>query len=402
MILIEAYKAIRDKTPFGFIALTMSIMVFGFTGWTTLSTNFAMNVAMLSEDQWGLAQTIREIPGFLAFTTVYLLLIFTEQRLAILSVIMLAIGIIATGFLPTAYGFFLTTFIMSVGFHYYYTVFISLPMQIFDADEYPIMRAKLRSIDSAVAALAFVIIFILVRFYQLDFLSLFLVVGIPTLLIALWCLKRFPPFRPAHPQTMRVFLRKRYMLYYLLQFLSGARRQIFVVFAALLLVQKFGYKVEAIALLFLINHLVTTFIAPMIGRVILRFGERQILQFEYIGLMGVFTLYAFVDNATLAAILYIVDNLFFSLAIALDGYFKRIAEDDEIAASAGTVFTINHIAAVFMPAFLGILWLTSPKLVFLIGTLLALLSFFASSFIPRHPTQRHAMLSLKDMLKPSI
>lgn len=398
MILNETITAIAKKTPFGFIALTLGAMVFGFTGWTTLATNFAMNEAGLSEDQWGYAQSIREIPGFLAFTTVYLLLLFSEQRLALYSVFILAIGIIATGFFPTPYGFFLTTFIMSVGFHYYYTIFMSLPMQIFTADEFPIQRAKLRSIDSAVAAMAFILIFTLVYFFDVEFLTLFLIAGIPSLIVTLWAIKYFPLFKLDHPQTMKVFLRKRYWLYYVLQFLSGARRQIFVVFAALLLVQKFGFGVEYIALLFLANHLVTTFIAPMIGRMIIKIGERRILQFEYLGLMGVFTLYAFVESATLAAMLYIIDNLFFSLAIALESYFKRIAKHDEIAASAGTVFTINHIAAVFMPALLGILWLTSPKLVFLIGTGLAFLSLLASSLIPRNPTQEQSIISFKPQL----
>ena len=89
MILFEALSAFRQKSQFGFLALTMIGASFCFTGWTILSTNFAINAAKMSGYEYGWAHTIREIPGFLAFTTVYLLFVLTEQRLAALSVFVL-------------------------------------------------------------------------------------------------------------------------------------------------------------------------------------------------------------------------------------------------------------------------------------------------------------------------
>ena len=48
-------------------------------------------------------------------------------------------------------------------------------------------------------------------------------------------------------------LRRRYWLYYALQFMSGARRQIFVVFAGFMMVEQFGFDVHEITALYLIN-----------------------------------------------------------------------------------------------------------------------------------------------------
>ncbi len=399
MILFETVKALKEKTPFGYLALTMMAVAFSFTGWTILSTNFAINAAKMDGLEWGWAHSIREIPGFLAFTTVYLLLVLSEQRLAAFSVFLLGVGIALTGYFPTGSGFFITTFVMSVGFHYYYTVFLSLPMQMFEADDYPIIRSKLRSIDSAVAAISFLLVLAFVYWLEVNFKILFLLFGLAAIIISLYCLFAYKPFKLKHAQQMKIILRKRYCLYYLLQFLSGARRQIFVVFAALLLVEKFDYSVLEIAGLFFANHLITTIAAPYIGRFVLGFGERFVLQIEYLGLIIVFTLYAFVDVSWLAALLYIIDNIFFSLAIALESYFKRIADKTEIAASAGVVFTINHIAAVFLPALLGAVWLFDHSLVFYLGAGLACLSFLATCLIPRYPNQGNETQSFSLALK---
>ena len=106
---------------------------------------------------------------------------------------------------------------------------------------------------------------------------------------------------------------------------------------------------------------------------------------EYIGLALLFLGYAFVENATLAAGLYVVDHLFFAMAIAMKTYLQKIADPKDMASTAGVSFTINHIAAVVIPALLGIVWLTSPTLVFIIGSSFACCSLLLALNIPHIP-----------------
>ena len=120
--------------------------------------------------------------------------------------------------------------------------------------------------------------------------------------------------------------------------------------------------VNQVTLLFLINYAFNWLFAEKIGTLISRIGERAALTIEYVGLIGVFTAYAFVENAYLAAGLYVVDHMFFALAIAMNTYFQKIASPEDIASSAGVSFTINHIAAVVIPVLFGLLWLQSPAL----------------------------------------
>jgi predicted MFS family arabinose efflux permease len=201
--------------------------------------------------------------------------------------------------------------------------------------------------------------------------------------LSLWAV--FPNYPDGVLQHKKLIIRRRYWLYYALTFLSGARRQIFMVFAGFMMVEKFGYSAADISLLYLANYVFNLFFAARIGAWVGRAGERRALRVEYIGLVVVFTSYAFVEHPTIAAGLYIVDHLFFALSIAINTYFQKIADPKDIAATASVSFTINHIAAVVIPALLGILWLTSPTAVFLVGSGIALASLLICGLIPDKP-----------------
>ena len=66
-------------------------------------------------------------------------------------------------------------------------------------------------------------------------------------------------------------------------------------------------------------------------------------------------------------------------------YFQKIADPKDMAASAGVSFTINNIAAVIIPAILGVVWIWSESLVFYIGAGFALCSLILSQNIPVRP-----------------
>ena len=147
-----------------------------------------------------------------------------------------------------------------------------------------------------------------------------------------------------------------------------------MVFAGFMMVEKFGYRAQDIALLYIVNHALNLYLAPKIGHWIGKIGERKALTVEYLGLIGVFVGYALVEHATVAAALYVVDHVFFAMAIAIKTFFQKIADPADIASSSGVSFTINHIAAVVIPATFGVIWLVNPALVFYAGALIAFLS----------------------------
>ena len=225
--------------------------------------------------------------------------------------------------------------------------------------------------------------------FSFSFRDVYLIAGGVTLALTCWLYFAFPVFPETVVQLKTLVVKRRYWLYYALTFMSGARRQIFIVFAGFMMVEKFGYTVGNIAVLFLINHAFNMLLAPQIGKLIGRVGERTALTFEYIGLAGVFTAYAFVETAWIAASLYVIDHAFFAIAIAIKTYFQKIASPEDIAPTAGVAFTINHIAAVGLPVVLGYVWLQNPSAVFLLGAGMALVSLILALLIPRTPIEGH-------------
>jgi predicted MFS family arabinose efflux permease len=356
-----------------------------FATWQALLNNFAIERAAFTGAEIGILQSLREVPGFLAFAVVFLLLLIREQRLALGSLLLLGLGTAVTGFFPSVVGLYVTTVAMSLGYHYYETLQTSLSLQWLERDRAPEVLGRIIAVGSFTSIVTFALIWLASDLAGLGYAAVYLLGGGVTALVALWCWFAFPTYPEKVTQHKKMILRRRYWLYYALTFMSGARRQIFIVFAGFLMVEKFGFDVGEIALLFLLNAAINIWLAPRIGRLIHRLGERRALVFEYLGLIGVFTAYAFVEDAALAAGLYVVDHLFFALAIAIKTYFQKIADPKDIAATAGIGFTINHIAAVVIPVLFGYIWLYSPPAVFLAGTAMAVVSLLLSLNVPPRP-----------------
>lgn len=373
------------KTPFVFLALSSLVMTLAFSGWMALLNNFTIEIANFTGAEIGMLQSLREVPGFLAFTAIFLLLVIKEQTFALMSLCLLTIGVAVTGFFPSEYGLYATTVLMSIGFHYYETVNQSLSLQWFSKDEAPAKLGKLLSIKSIAALVVYGFIWLTFTVFSIQYSTTYLLLGGLGFIVTIWMWVAMPHFPEKVVQHKNIILRKRYALYYLLTFLSGARRQIFVVFAGFMMVEKFGYSVADITLLYMINHVLNIYLAPKIGQWIGNVGERRALSLEYTGLILVFSGYALVENATIAAGLYVIDHIFFAMAIAIKTYFQKIADPKDIASNAGVSFTINHIAAVIIPAAFGLIWLYSPSLVFIAGAGLATCSLIASQWVNTHP-----------------
>ncbi|PCI87761.1 MAG: MFS transporter [Hyphomicrobiales bacterium] len=376
------------KSPLVMLALMTAAVHFSFSTWRSLLNNFAVDVVNFSGAEMGNLQALREVPGFLAFTAIFLLFIFREQTLALISIVIMGVGVAITGYFPSIIGLYVTTVIMSIGFHYYETMNQSLTLQIFSKDEAPINMGKLIAIGSASSLVAYIFIFIFFGQLNVGYELSFLLAGCITASVGVYLYKTFPRIKVPHEQRKKLLLRKSYWLYYALTFMGGARRQIFVVFAGFLMVEKFGFTVTEIAALYFFNGVFNIYLAPQIGKMVGKFGERTVLTIEYVGLIVIFTGYGFVDNKWAGVVLFIADHAFFAMAIAMKTYFQKIADPQDFAPTAGVAFSINHIAAIFLPAIYGAIWvLYGASYVFFIGAAFAVASLVLARLIPHKPVK---------------
>jgi len=385
----QAHKLPFWRRPIFLLFLMSAAMPVAYSTWAALLNNFVIEEAGFTGVEIGWLHSIREIPGFLAVGVIALIIFIREQVLGIVALLMLGVATALTAQFPSLGGILTITMLSSIGFHYYETVNQSLQLQWIDKARAPQTLGWIVAAGSAATLIAYVLIVVTWQRFDLSYNFVYMLSGGFCAVLAIFALVAYPQFEAPHPQVKKMILRKRYWLYYALQFMAGARRQIFMVFAGFMMVEKFGFEVHEITALYLINLIANMVFAPLMGRAVGVFGERNTLAFEYVGLVLVFSLYGgifyFGWGVVLAATLYVVDHLFFALAFALKTYFQKIADPQDIAPTAAVAFTINHISAVFLPALLGYLWVTSPGSVFAMAAGMALVSLMLALMIPRHP-----------------
>ncbi len=368
------------KDPmFRFLALLSIAATVGLQAWRTLFNNFAVEIVHLEGNHIGIIQSVREIPGFLALLVIYIILIVKEHRLSALSIAILGLGVGITGVFPSYTGLIATTMIMSFGFHYFETTNQSLTLQYFDKDSSPLVIGKLRSYGAAANVAVGISIYLIS--YLLSYKATFGLIGFVIVIVGIWGILQNPTREGLPVQHKKMIFKKKYWLYYLLTFMSGARRQIFVAFAVFLLVKKFEFSIQGITMLFVLNNTINYFLNPLIGKAIIRFGERRVLSLEYFSLIMVFIGYAFVESKSVIAILYVLDHIFFNFAMGIRTYFQKIGDPKDIAPSMAVGFTINHIAAVIIPALGGLMWIVDYRIPFIAGAVMSAISLALVQFI---------------------
>ncbi len=378
-----------------------------FACWAALINNFSVESAGFTFKDNGLMQSVREIPGFLAFTAIFFILFLREQTFAYVSMLVLCFGVAISGYFPSLTGILITTFIMSVGYHYLETMQQSLALQLLPKATAAKEMGKVAGSTAAAQFVAYGGVAILAWFGIQNYAYLYLIVGGVALALGILVVLTFKRFEGPVVQRKQIVLRKRYWLYYALTFMSGARRQIFTAFAAFLLVKTFGYTISQVAMLMLVTSGINTILAPQLGSYISRKGERPSIMFENISLIVIFAGYALAANGTLGAAgiwivagLFIADGVFTTFTIAQKTYFQKIGDPADMAPTAAVAFTINHIMAVIIPVIFGILAYQrpDPSIIFWLGCGIASISLSLAFLVPRHP-EEGAETTLQPALK---
>ena len=371
--------ASEQRPMLRFLVIMTAASTVGLQGYAILFNNFAAEMVHLNGSQVGIIQSVREIPGLLTLLLVFVLLLVREHKLAALSVALLGFGTAITALIPSYGWLIFTTVVMSFGFHYYESTNQSLTLQYFSTAVSPMIFGRLRALAAISSVAAGLIVYCLSAVAK--YREIYLVIGALVFIAGVWGLFKNPTHAGVIPQRKRMFLRRRYSLFYILTFLSGARRQIFVVFSILLLVQVFHFSVRDMTLLFIVNNIVGYILNSVIGKAINRFGERFISSIEYSGVMVVFLVYAFSTSKNLVMFMYIIDNILYNFDVSIRTYFQKIADPADIASSMSVGFTINHIAAVFLPALGGYFWMIDYRIPFIAGSALGVVSLLAAQWM---------------------
>ena len=344
----------------------------------TLFNNFIVDRLNIEPHQLGSVEALREVPGFLNAFFLALIIRFAPSKVAAIALVVMGIGIAAYSEISSVYLLAIFSVVWSLGFHCWIPLEQSMGLSYSPRGDKGRWLGQLRSIHSLAWLVAIGLCMALLE--HLRYEGIFVLAGVCTAVGGLALL--FIDRSEKGPVEKGLVLKRRYLLFYALNFLQGLRKQMFITFAIFALVKIHSMPVETTMLLVLVNQVLITLTASWMGRLVDRHGERAMLSVSYIVLVFVFIGYALIDHRPSLYVLYCLDNLIFFGGIALTTYAHKIAPPDELKPTLSMGVTMNHVAAVAAPLIGGYVWLAfGYEVIFISGSVLAFVSLIVAQFV---------------------
>jgi predicted MFS family arabinose efflux permease len=341
----------------------------------SLFYNWSYDTLHIRPEQLGVVESFREFPGLLIFLVAALTARIAEPRLGGVALLMFGLGLAAYSRVTGMVSLVIISLFWSAGLHTWMPLSSSIALRLAEEGKQGRRLGQIGAAGSLGTLFGMGIVRALAGWAPYD--VCWYAAGILAIAAAVIILRVSGGQSLLRP---RFVFKRKYSVYYGLTLLEGCRKQVFITFAVFILVKEFGSSLKAISGLMILNNALGFFLAPKVGRLIDRIGERRVLMTSYTLLIGVFLGYAFFRNIHALYAMYILDSLLFLTAVGNSTYLKKIAEPDDITPSLATGVTMNHIAAVAVPITGGLMWQTfGYRPVFIGGAVVVLLSIFCAN-----------------------
>lgn len=338
----------------------------------------------------GAVEFPREMPGFLVVFIVTALMFLADTRIAALSALLVGLALWGQGFLSPDLKWVVVWMVMwSTGAHVYMAIAPSIGIRLARAGQEGRRLGQIGFLESLGALLGLTIVYWGASRWHFSFAFIFGLAGMFALAaaISLFLIKPAPLENPAR----RLVFKKKYSLFYWLNIVFGARKQIFLTFAPWVLIRVFGCGVETFALLGFLGTVLSLVFRPLLGQAIDRLGEKVIISAESIVLVLMSLLYGFSTSwfsretaliITMAC--FIADQLLFSVRIARTTYLNRIVDHpDDLTPTISMGLSLDHAVSMLIPLGGGLLWTYYGYIpVFLASGVLALTNLGLAFLIP--------------------
>ena len=162
----------------------------------------------------------------------------------------------------------------------------------------------------------------------------------------------------------RFYFRKKFTKYYMLEVFYGARKQVFFTFGPYVLILMYGANAMVISLLFAVSAVCTYFFAPIVGKIIDRFGYKIVMIMDTLILVIVCFFYGFSHHIfpekiafLVCCVNYVLDSIISLASMASNVYVQDISESpEEMKATISTGVSVNHLITVLIALFGGWIW----------------------------------------------
>jgi len=355
----------------------------------SLYNNFIVDRLQIEPHELGAVEALREVPGFLNALFIALVVHIAPPIVGGVALIVMGLGIMAYAKLSSIWMLALFSLVWSLGFHCWTPLENTMGLTFSPEGKKGKWLGQLRSVHSIAWLLAIGMCMLLLP--MINYEGLFILAGLATVLggIALFFTQRKKPTF----LEKGLVVKRRYSIFYALQFLQGCRKQMFITFAFFALVKVHGMPVGTAMKLSMVNQVFIFLTGPLMGRLVDRYGERLMLSLSYIGLALVFLGYATIQHQTTLYVLFCIDNMIFFGGIALTTYVNKIAPEEDLKPTLAMGVTMNHVSSVAAPLVGGVIWhFFGYQIIFFSGAVLALISLVVTQWVnPERLLAREAL-----------
>lgn len=382
--LADLWQYLKDDRDF-----TLFLIVGIFSGIANgingpIFNNFLSDVYKLSAEARGAVEIPRELPGVFIMVVLGLFSFIGDIRMAAAGMLAAALGMLGLGMFSPTYATMLVWMMMlSLGTHIFMPLAPGIGMNLSQKEQYGVRLGRFNAYGLAATIIGYAIVWFGFKYFKLTYQSAFVIAAV-FFVFAAFFLGLMKSKKPETKKAKFVF-RKKYILFYCLSIVNGARKQIFLTFAPWVLIQVFHLDPPVFALLGVIISVAGIMTRTLVGNAIDIKGEKFVLTAEAAILIVICMGYSFAADfvpagiaVVVVAICYIIDNSLTAVGMARSTYVKKIAVDSEDVTptlSAGTSF--DHVIAMSIPFFGGLLWASAGyKYVFIVAAAIAALNLF--------------------------
>jgi predicted MFS family arabinose efflux permease len=365
-------------------------MLTGFLGgvssgiYYSIFNNFLNDTYGLTATGRGIVEIPRELPGLLIVIVLASLSFLGDVKVARIGMAFSCLGMLGLGLLsPTFPLMIVFLMVFSVGMHLFVPLAPSIAMGLSRKEEFGSRLGKYSAVCLLSTILGYALVWSGFLYFRFTYTTAFLLAAAFYLLAAV-ALTSMKKTVPNHTKFKLIFRRK-YLLYYLLCIVHGARKQVFLTFAPWVLIQSFGLAPPTFAVLGVVIAGISILARTLIGKGIDTRGERFVLSLEA-GILFVLCIgYAFAADIFSAAVAmgiivvcYVLDSSISTVEMARSTYLRKIAvEATDVTHTLATGTSLDHILSLSTPVMGGLLWVAfGYKFVFIIAAFIALTNLF--------------------------
>lgn len=386
----------KDSNLKFFVAtILLSGLAYGF--YRGVQDNYLAEIVHISEFERGIVEFFRELPGLLLIFILAAMHRFSETKVfKVGTAIMLAgiLGLLLMGSSKVVVILFMVIF--STGEHVVMPIKSSMSLYFAKEEKGGTSLGITSAIGQGgniigylVVSVIFVI-FARLGFSRQDTTAFKTVFAIATALLVASTLVVLAMKESGQTvKRSRLYFRKKFFKFYMLEVFYGARKQIFLTFAPYVLILVYGANTTTISLLLAICAVFGMFLSPAIGRIVDHLGYKIVMVTDTLILVVVCFLYGFAHRLFpmhiafyVVAVNFVLDSIISLASMASNVYVMDLSENrEELTATLTTGISVNHLISVIIALLGGLIWKTvGIEVLFTMSAILGVInSIFAAT-----------------------